>query len=480
MRQQPNPVVLVFLPLIGLPWPGGPALAQEQAERDAAVAQPPEGMLENDRGEDGLALLRAADEALRDVSAIAFTVTREGVGALATRDPHVVARAVAVRTSGASRAGLLDAASTPQWHVAVFGLSSTLDHASPRAPFAFTMNEQGVRVIDFGERTLVESGHEHASAVLMESDAHAALEWLAEWETLVGRPIVDQAPRVPPKLDGRIAIGDELTNAIYVDLAEFPNTYAFGAWWFLGVDDGLPRRSELVYYDVRNDDNVSVGDGVSRTTISDIQRLDSPADTADAIVRAASLIDGAGRFEPQDGPYSERIDPANPFALPTPPGYETKAFQPADLQRQAAAAAPPLNIPAPDFTLVDPQGDSHTLSQYQGGIVILDFWATWCGPCLMVMPHLQAVHEQFKGQNVTVMGINAWENGDPQALMKEEGFDYLLLLNGDAVAAEYGVTGIPTMVVIDQQGVIVERHVGADPQIREKLVETITRLQGEN
>ena len=93
------------------------------------------------------------------------------------------------------------------------------------------------------------------------------------------------------------------------------------------------------------------------------------------------------------------------------------------------------------------------------------------------MPHLQAIHEAYREQDVVVIGINAWENGDPAALMRARNWDYLLLLNGDQVASDYQVSGIPTMVVIDQSGTIVQRKVGAGPNVEQELTDTIMRLQ---
>lgn len=446
------------------------AAAQDALQRARDVDQP-----------NGLDLLRAADQALRAAQGLAFTIGRDGSGAQATREPYTKARVVISRRNDATRAGLLDADRAPQWQVAAFGIISSADGKEEPLPFAFAMDHDHARHLDSFQLTMIESEPQYAQNLIDDSGAWTAMHWLTEWETLVGTPIVDNAPREDPRFDGNVLVGDDPTNAIYVDLAEFPNTYAFGAWWYLGVQDNLPRRFELVYYDVRGEDNKSVGDGISRLTISDVQTLDTPNDVAAAVKHAAKLIDETNWRERDETPLSALIDPASPFTLPAPKGFQTRTYEPpADQRQQQAQAGPALNIPAPDFTLLDPEGNEHTLSDYRGKIVILDFWATWCDPCLVVMPHLQAIHERFKDQGVVVIGVNVWENGDPKALMNARGWDYLLLLKGDQVAADYKVSGIPTMVVIDHGGTIVRREVGASPDIKNELINTIVELQGTN
>ena len=376
------------------------------------------------------------------------------------------------------RAGLQDANDQPQWRMAAFGTIESLGGVTSVVPFAMTIDDEHARYLDAAQIALIEAEAAEASALLSNSGAWTALQWLSEWETLVGGPLVDDTPRVAPISDGTVQIDGSPARAIYVDLAEFPSTYAFGAWWYLGVDDPLPRRLELVYYDVRTEESRSVGDGITRLTISDLVRLDTPAEVAEAVARAAGILDEVNWREAGEEPISALLDASTPFALPAPEGFRTLAYEPpADARRARAPAEPEVDIPAPDFTLLDSEGNAHTLSQYRGKIVILDFWATWCGPCLVVMPHLQAIHEAYREQDVVVIGINAWENGDPAALMRARNWDYLLLLNGDQVASDYQVSGIPTMVVIDQSGTIVQRKVGAGPNVEQELTDTIMRLQ---
>lgn len=132
---------------------------------------------------------------------------------------------------------------------------------------------------------------------------------------------------------------------------------------------------------------------------------------------------------------------------------------------------------APDWTLLDASGKKVTLSQLRGKVVLLDFWATWCTPCKMVMPSIQKLHEKYGKQGLVVIGINAFERGgDPVKYMKEQNFNYTLLLKGDDVAQAYRVESIPSMYIIDKQGKIAYTEVGAIPDLESKLDSKIKAL----
>lgn len=132
---------------------------------------------------------------------------------------------------------------------------------------------------------------------------------------------------------------------------------------------------------------------------------------------------------------------------------------------------------APDWSLLDASGNKVTLSQLKGKVVLLDFWATWCTPCKMVMPSLQKLHEKFGKQGLVIIGINSFErDGDPVKYMKDQKFTYMLLLKGDGVAQSYNVQSIPTMYIIDKQGTIRHSELGAVPDLDTKLETTIKKL----
>lgn len=132
---------------------------------------------------------------------------------------------------------------------------------------------------------------------------------------------------------------------------------------------------------------------------------------------------------------------------------------------------------APDWSLLDASGKKVTLSQLKGKVVLIDFWATWCTPCKMVMPSIQKLHEKYGNQGLVVIGISTFErDGDPVKYMKDQKFNYMLLLKGDNVAESYKVQSIPTMYLIDKQGKIAHTELGAVENLETKLEDTIKKL----
>ena len=132
----------------------------------------------------------------------------------------------------------------------------------------------------------------------------------------------------------------------------------------------------------------------------------------------------------------------------------------------SAASSEQPEIPAPDFTLTDQFGKTHTLSDYQGQVVFLNFWATWCGPCQREMPDIQALYEE-NGENaedLVVLGIanpKNDENPRNQDVSEEEvtkfledgGYTYPTVYDTTGeIFAYYGITAFPTTFMIDKDG----------------------------
>lgn len=435
-------------------------------------------------GDEGLALVRQSDQALRALPAIAATIEREGVGAQATREPFASARVVLARRTDLpaeyQRAGLLGGDGAMQWRVAAFG-TAAVGGKGRGMPFAYVSDGELARAMHMESADLVEAPGEFAHALLLDSGVQLALEWLIRWEELVASPLVDRDPRIRPTLDGATVINGEECEAIYVDLGDFGGIAEFGAWWYISLGDRLPRRLELVYYDVRTAEGTSVGDGITRITLRDIEILRSPGDIAPAVRNAAAILDDYP-LNPDATRYVITVADDNPFRMLAPGGMELRQFEPpqAEQRRAMARPEPPSNLPAPEFTLVDADGTERTLSDYRGQVVVLDFWATWCGPCRQIMPQLQAVHEKYDGEGAVIFGVNAFENGDPKAFVEENGFTYPQLLEGDQVAAEYGVSALPTLFIIGPDGKIKLRKVGASGDLEEVLTEAIEAARGAN
>lgn len=118
-------------------------------------------------------------------------------------------------------------------------------------------------------------------------------------------------------------------------------------------------------------------------------------------------------------------------------------------------------IPAPDFTLTDQYGETHTLSDYQGQTVFLNFWATWCGPCKMEMPDIQALYEEWdeNAGDLVVLGVAGPGIGregsaeDIAAFLEANGYTYPVVMDDTGTLFyQYGISAYPTTFMIDPEG----------------------------
>lgn len=130
--------------------------------------------------------------------------------------------------------------------------------------------------------------------------------------------------------------------------------------------------------------------------------------------------------------------------------------------------------PAPDFTLTSLDGKSVTLSQLRGGVVLLDFWATWCAPCRAAMPHLEKLHQEFGGKGLTVVGVSNEDRATVEAFIKAQNVTFTILLDPRHVTDRaYRVVAIPRTLIIDREGKVYADFTGVQPEavLRSKLAE---------
>jgi peroxiredoxin len=133
---------------------------------------------------------------------------------------------------------------------------------------------------------------------------------------------------------------------------------------------------------------------------------------------------------------------------------------------------------APEFSgrLLD--GTEIKLSDLKGKVVVLNFWASWCGPCREELPLLQKLWERVQDRDVAILGINVLETpGEARGMIESTGMTFPSVLDAEGeIAQDYGASSIPYMVLIDRQGIVVGRLVGYDPQgtaLLEKQIEAL-------
>ncbi len=155
------------------------------------------------------------------------------------------------------------------------------------------------------------------------------------------------------------------------------------------------------------------------------------------------------------------------FASPPVPGPATTTV----------AAFDPQPLPS-DFTGVDIGGKPFAGSELRGKVVLLDFWAVWCAPCVEAVPKLNHIQEELAGEDFAVIGYAVYSGPgeDVKAFAEEHGMEYRVVVGDDYLTFDYGVIGYPTYLLIDQQGRQVRKYVGALPALEERVIADVRAL----
>lgn len=137
-----------------------------------------------------------------------------------------------------------------------------------------------------------------------------------------------------------------------------------------------------------------------------------------------------------------------------------------------------MNTPAPDFTLKSQSGQNLKLSEHRGDVVLINFWASWCGPCRQEMPLLSELHDKYKALGFTVLGVNVEkDSSDAKKMLKQNPVSFPVLFdNNSVVSKQYDVVAMPSTVLVDRNGKMRYLHKGYKPGEEEIYLEMVRSL----
>ena len=136
---------------------------------------------------------------------------------------------------------------------------------------------------------------------------------------------------------------------------------------------------------------------------------------------------------------------------------------------------------APDFTLADAAGRQVSLGDLKGQVVMINFWASWCGPCRQEMPLLEQIHHKYQPLGFTLLAVNVEENSaDGQAFLKERPVSFPVLYDpANGISKLYDVVAMPSTVLIDRKGNVRYLHHGYKPGYENDYIDQVRELSRE-
>ena len=137
-----------------------------------------------------------------------------------------------------------------------------------------------------------------------------------------------------------------------------------------------------------------------------------------------------------------------------------------------------LQESAPDFTLKSLEGSNLRLEEYRGQVVLINFWASWCGPCRQEMPLLDRLHHRYEDTGFAVLGVNVEGEIEPaQDIVNKTNVTFPILIDdGQKVSEMYDLQAMPSTVVVDRDGLVRYIHLGYKPGDEAKYVEVVKQL----
>ena len=161
------------------------------------------------------------------------------------------------------------------------------------------------------------------------------------------------------------------------------------------------------------------------------------------------------------------------------------------LPAAALAEAPPqsgerrgvIDEPAPDLELPDLDGNLVSMRSFAGKIVVFDFWAVWCGPCVDSLPFLQELEDRYRDEGLVVVGLHVDDNvpsiEEVQSFLDEHGAKYVNLLSTVEADEAFRIFAMPTTYITDRDGIVRLRHIGFNPsRTPDRLEQEVRDLLG--
>lgn len=317
---------------------------------------------------DGQQLIRAAAQAVRKARSVAYKAAYQGTGAFSTHVPNMVGEAAMER---------LGADNPLKAKFAAQGVFFATGSDEPQS-FHTTFNGSTVNRLRPKERLLVRKKLQNDDPAERElgfvtsffgggAYQMTMLEWIED------EPLKLQSQAAIIDYEGRTIVENVLCHVVYVEYLR--RTKQVRERWFFGFSDYLPRKVEQLATDDKGRHGAYV------LTLSGLQ-------------------------------INKIFEDSN-FNVSPPEGYAVKLYKP------PRPPLLPVDSLAPEWKLSDSANREHASAQYRGKILLLDFWATWCGPCLQTMPVLQKLHDKFKSRGVAILGVNVWEESNSAAYLKQ-------------------------------------------------------------